>query len=1172
MFSEQKQKVLTFFILSKIAIIHHPSVVGSSSSSGVILHGGEGGGAGPGLSLGQSLLVDVSSLHSSGQVGLDLAVLGKVEGGDLLSLLDLLLVALDLALQLVDQTLHPLVVLPVLLLGVGQLLDLALRLAEVLQAVSVAPVFGVHLRLELPDASVHPGHGLLAALQGVGLGLVHSGLHVLDLGLQQPLLPLKGLGHLLLGSQLVSQAGGIDHGSLGLLLGQGGLAGHLVTVGLQGLHLGLQLHLGALDGLVGAGGVGQRLVGVGQLLLHHAAGAVSLLQQSPRLLQSVLVGVGLPLSVDQLVVSNLLGPLLVLQLGLGLPQVQLVGLDGPLGVGVGSVGSLQVALQVEDVSLQLLLHPESLSLGLGLSLHGGLHVLDGLGHVLLGGEELLVLLGHPPVDLLSDLGQLQLAPQHLVLLLLQGALGLGQGSLQLHLLGLQPLADFVNLVDGASSLADLVHDVLDLIGQGLVLPADLVQLEDRLLVGGLDAEQLGGGVAGLLLGVVKIHADAVNLLLPLTNNPVELLGLLLHGAVEDLGLVQLGGHGVQVSLELGLALLHLGQLGVQLVSGGLSLGEAGLHLQLSHLELLGLGHALLLVPQLHHLSLSVGLAHLPDHVLLGADFLVVVVLHASHIVLGVPVLAQQGLPLLGLVVGHGAGLSKLVGQGDLQLGEHVGGVLQLLQLAEQVGVLSSQLPLAGLHVSQGEVGLLNLLAQLIEVALEVPQALLSSSLAAVDLVSGGAGISNLVHDHGLVLLDLGLDLVELLDLLLHLGDGVLVLLLKTHDGGLLLDLGLLEVAAQLGHLGLSLLVQFNLSAGGTAGLIQTLAQALQLAGEVRPLPLGLGTALPLGLEFLLHLLNPGLDLLDGLLDLGHQGLLVLQLAQKARGILLLALDGVLQLLLGPLQLGHGLLHDLQLSLDLASLLLNVGTAALLLLVRALQLVKGGLELVLDLVEMADLVLSHLKVLLGLSSILADVLLLLVELVDDLILVGDLIIQALDGVVTVGLLLLQLLNGYIDVVNVLLDSHNLLLQDLLVLHGVLASLLPLGKLVLGGHKLLLVVSNLGGGLGLLLVVHGQVTLLLLQLGHQSLLLLLDGLILLQEPGLGVQLVLVDTIGGIGLLLKKPKLLLRVGHSNERTGLLDDDKPSPFSHGHVLPEVPLGNSDQLPLISLLLIDRS
>merc|ERR1719445_3030715 len=358
-----------------------------------------------------------------------------------------------------------------------------------------------------------------------------------------------------------------------------------------------------------------------------------------------------------------------------------------------------VALQVEDVSLQLLLHPKSLSLGLGLGLNGGLHVLDGLGHVLLGGEELLVLLSHPPVNLLPDLGQLQLAPQHLVLLLLQGTLSLGQSSLQLHLLSLKTLADFVNLVDGAATLADLVHDVLDLVGQSLVLASHFVQLKDGLLVGGLHAEQLGGGVASLLLGRVEVHANAVNLLLPLANNPVELLGLLFHRAVEDLSLVQLGSHGVKVRLELGLVLLHLGQLGVQLVSGGLCLGKTSLHLQLSHLQLLGLSDSLLLVPHLHHLSLSVGLALLSDHVLLGADLLVVVILHASNLVLGVPVLAQQTLPLLGLVVSHGAGLAELVGQVDLQLGQHVGGVLQLLQLPQQVSVLGSQLPLVSLHVS-----------------------------------------------------------------------------------------------------------------------------------------------------------------------------------------------------------------------------------------------------------------------------------------------------------------------------------------------------------------------------------------------------------------------------------------------------------------------------------------
>merc|ERR1719225_1177088 len=111
------------------------------------------------------------------------------------------------------------------------------------------------------------------------------------------------------------------------------------------------------------------------------------------------------------------------------------------------------------------------------------------------------------------------------------------------------------------------------------------------------------------------------------------------------------------------------------------------------------------------------------------------------------------------------------------------------------------------------------------------------------------------------------------------------------------------------------------------------------------------------------------------------------------------------------------------------------------------------------------------------------------------LVGDLVVQRLDGVVPVGLLLLQLLDGDIDVVNVLLDGNDLLLQDLLVLHGVLAGGLSLDEFLLGGSQVGLEASHLGGAFGLLLVVDRQVALLLLQGGQQLLLLNLDQLILL-----------------------------------------------------------------------------
>merc|ERR1719150_148233 len=324
MFSEQKQKVLTFFILSKIAIIHHPSVVGSSSSSGVILHGGQGGGAGPRLGLGQRLLGHVGTLLGPGQVGLHLAVLGQVEGGDLLGLLDLLLVGLDLALQLVNETLHALVVLLVLVRSEGELLDGPLRLPEILLSIAQSAGLSIHLGLQLPDAGLHLVHGLLSALQSVHLGLVHSGLQVLDLSLHHLLVPFELGGEVLLGAELLGQPGSVNHGAASLLLGESRLVSHLVKISIHIVDLILQLPLSSGQRLVGVGGVGDLLVGVGEVLLQLPPGPVRLLQQTARLLQRVLGSVRLPLGQDKRLLSSRLHAGLLLQLQLSISDLSLV--------------------------------------------------------------------------------------------------------------------------------------------------------------------------------------------------------------------------------------------------------------------------------------------------------------------------------------------------------------------------------------------------------------------------------------------------------------------------------------------------------------------------------------------------------------------------------------------------------------------------------------------------------------------------------------------------------------------------------------------------------------------------------------------------------------------------------------------------------------------------------
>ena len=59
----------------------------------------------------------------------------------------------------------------------------------------------------------------------------------------------------------------------------------------------------------------------------------------------------------------------------------------------------------------------------------------------------------------------------------------------------------------------------------------------------------------------------IDLGLPFANNSIELLGLLLHGEVEDLSLVEGLSLGLQVRGKLGASLFKLGKLSLQLVSG-----------------------------------------------------------------------------------------------------------------------------------------------------------------------------------------------------------------------------------------------------------------------------------------------------------------------------------------------------------------------------------------------------------------------------------------------------------------------------------------------------------------------------------------------------------------------------------------------------------------------------
>merc|ERR1719412_1690768 len=296
-----------------------------------------------------------------------------------------------------------------------------------------------------------------------------------------------------------------------------------------------------------------------------------------------------------------------------------------------------------------------------------------------------------------------------------------------------------------------------------------------------------------------------------------------------------------------------------------------------------------------------------------------------NLVLQVPVLTQQQLSLPGLVVTESLGVIQLSGQSSLGLGQHVKAVLQVSDNAEQLSVLIGNLVLGHGKVSKGQVGSINLLVDGIKLLNQGLVGLVSRGLASHDLLSGSSGIIDLSHDCLLVLLNLGLHLLESINLLLHLQSGIALLPLKVAEDRLSGNVCLLHILAQLDDLALTLLVELHLGHSGTDGLVVPVTQLLNLTGEVRSLALSLGAGLALGLQLLLSALNTGLQLLNVLLGLGNQRLLVIQLGGQHVDILLLGSNDVLNVIPLPLKIVDSILSHLQITLNLPLLLLKIGS-------------------------------------------------------------------------------------------------------------------------------------------------------------------------------------------------------------------------------------------------------
>merc|ERR1719373_104896 len=240
----------------------------------------------------KSILSHPGSVLGLLQLLLSLAELGQVEGGDLLGLLDLLLVSSDLLLELGGQVRHAVLVLPVLVVLELELLYLPLGPLVSLHVLSSLGLNIAQLNLQLPDARLQLGHGRLPTAHGSIVGVSQPVLQLAERSLESSLTLGEGGGVVLLGSQLVSQAGRVDHRLLGLLLGVLGLVQQVVNLGLHGVEGALNTSLVRVGPGVDGGHLIDSRASIRQLRLGLSLAALSRVQQSSGLLNLSGQGVG----------------------------------------------------------------------------------------------------------------------------------------------------------------------------------------------------------------------------------------------------------------------------------------------------------------------------------------------------------------------------------------------------------------------------------------------------------------------------------------------------------------------------------------------------------------------------------------------------------------------------------------------------------------------------------------------------------------------------------------------------------------------------------------------------------------------------------------------------------------------------------------------------------------
>merc|ERR1719300_2109542 len=315
------------------------------------------------------------------EVLLSLPELSKIESCNFFSLLNLLLVCLDLSLKLACKISHAVLVLLVLSQGKGKLL-------------------GLHL---------HLSHGGFSALESSIFGISKAAFKLSKLVCHGILGAGQASGVILFSAEFISKTGSIDHSLLGLVLSILGSDEHTINLSLHGVDGGFELTLGCHVTTIDCLQVVDCSTGICDISLDLSLGSLGSIEESFALFNFTREGSSLALRDSNLFSDLSLGSGFILEKLDGFLQLGLVPLDRLESLSVGLVGMIQSNFKLIDFSLELLLDTKSFSLGTLFSFNGSSKRVHCTGVILSGIVELIFSLSNTSINVLSDLSKFKLS-------------------------------------------------------------------------------------------------------------------------------------------------------------------------------------------------------------------------------------------------------------------------------------------------------------------------------------------------------------------------------------------------------------------------------------------------------------------------------------------------------------------------------------------------------------------------------------------------------------------------------------------------------------------------------------------------------------------------------------------------------------------------------------------